>query len=334
MTAEWLLYLVMGAILVAYVVTGGADFGGGAWDLLASGARKQMQREVIAKAIAPIWEANHVWLIFLIVLMFAVFPTAFAAIGVALHLPIVLALVGITLRGTAFTFRAYGLQPDGSRQRWGRIFGWSSAATPVFMGMCLGALSTGQIRVIEGQVTTGAAAGWNTLFAGLVGVFALVLFALLAAVYLTCDAEGEVREDFRKRALLSEGIAFLVAGAVFFSARSSAPDLYEGLARSPWTWPLQGATAAAALNVSVALWRRRYERARLFVILQVTLVVAGWGAAMDGHFILPDVDVTTAGTQAEVIDALVPAIGVGSLLLAPSLWFLFRLFKQTGKSER
>ncbi|MFZ9888403.1 MAG: cytochrome d ubiquinol oxidase subunit II [Myxococcota bacterium] len=333
MTAEWLVYFVMGAALVAYVVTGGADFGGGVWDLLASGPRKQLQRAAVAHAIAPIWEANHVWLIFLIVLLFTVFPTAFATIGVALHFPIVLTLIGITLRGTAFTFRAYGLQPDSTRLQWGRVFGWSSALTPIFMGMCLGALGTGDIRVVQGEVITGSGAGWTTLFAVLVGLFALVLFALLAAVYLTYDTEGDVREDFRTRAILSEGIAFLMASAVFSVARSSAPKLYEGLARSPWTWPLQVATATAAIGVIASLWRRRYGRARFWVVMQVALVVAGWGAAMDGHLVLPDVEVGNAGARSEVISAVVPMIGLGSALLAPSLWLLFRLFKRPSSQE-
>jgi hypothetical protein len=222
MTGAWLIYAIMGAGLIAYVLTAGADFGGGVWDLLARGPRKEAQREAISHAIAPIWEANHVWLIFIIVLMFSAFPKAYAVIGIALHVPIVLALVGIVLRGTAFTFRAYGISPDATRRRWGRVFGWSSSFTPLFMGMALAGVSSSAIELNGTQVLSPLTAGWLSLFAVLVGLFALVLFMLLAAVYLTCDTDGELQHDFRARALASEGVAGVIALLVFLTAEGGA----------------------------------------------------------------------------------------------------------------
>lgn len=317
----------MGGGLVAYVLFGGADFGGGVWDLLAFGPRKAEQRRAIEHAIAPIWEANHVWLIFVIVVLFTVFPRAFAAIGIALHIPITLALVGIVLRGAAFTFRAYGLQTPPTKASWGRIFAWSSLVTPVFLGMSLGALSTGDIRWTDGQVTSGFLAGWLSPFAIFVGLFALGLFSLLAAVYLTAETKGAVQEDFRRRAIATELVAGFLAFMVWFLAKSYAPDLYVELAQSVWTWPVQIATALSALATLGLLYRRQFWWARATVAVQVGLVVLGWGLAMDGHLIRPDLHLANAGARNEVMTALPGPLLLGTLLLVPSLWFLFRVFK-------
>jgi cytochrome bd ubiquinol oxidase subunit II len=328
MSAEAFIWALMGLGLTAYVLTGGADFGGGLWSLLATGPRKDEQRHAIEKAIAPIWEANHVWLIFVIVLMFTVFPRAFAVFGTALHIPVALALAGVVLRGAAFSFRAYGLSPEPVRARWGLVFAWSSVVAPLFLGASLGALSTGAIRVEAGRVTSGFLAGWTTPFALLAGVFAVALFGLLAAVYLTVDTEGEpVCEDFRRRALWAEGAGAVAALATFLRASADAPALFAAMTRAWWALPLQALTAAAAAAVLAALWRRRYRFARLAVIAQVELVVLGWGLGMEGHIIRPDVPLHAAGAEPAVLRALVPALGVGALLLAPSLWYLFRVFK-------
>ena len=153
---------VMLASLVLYALMGGADYGGGMWDLLASGPRAQRQRHAIVDAIAPIWEANHVWLILVIVLLFTGFPSAFSAMMIALHIPITIMLIGIVLRGSAFVFRKYDSTDDTVQRRWSTVFGIASFFTPFFQGLTLGALTTGEIRVLGGRVTTGFFAGWLT----------------------------------------------------------------------------------------------------------------------------------------------------------------------------
>ena len=130
--------LVAGVVMVAmvaYIVTGGADFGGGVWDLFAGGPTAARQRDVIAHALGPIWEANHVWLVLVVVLLFVCFPLAFAAIATALHVPLALMLVGIVLRGSAFTFRTYDRDDAHSRRLWGRTFAIASVITPVMLGV-------------------------------------------------------------------------------------------------------------------------------------------------------------------------------------------------------
>ncbi len=333
MNPELLPFVVMGAGLVAYALTGGADFGAGVWDLLARGPRRDAQRAAIERAIAPIWEANHVWLIFVIVVMFTAYPRAFAAIGIALHLPIVLALIGIVLRGAAFTFRAYGMDAAGSRETWRRVFAWSSVLTPVFLGLTLAGVSSGDIRLELGpagtRVTSGFVAGWTTPFAALVGAFALVLFAMLAAVYLAAESDGEVREDFRRRALGTELLAGGRAGLVSWRAWFVAPEVFAHL--SP---PVGASTAAVAVAAIAFLFLRRFRLARIAAALQVALVVVGWGIAMDGHLVRPDLPVSRAGLRPEVLESLGPVLAAGSILLLPSLWFLFRVFKTRDQRNR
>lgn len=322
------LWLAIGGGLILYALTGGPDFGTGVWSLLASGPRKAAQRDALHHAIAPIWEANHVWLIFVIVVLFSAFPRAFSAISVALHIPIALSLLGIVFRGAAFAFHAYGIQTDRTRRRWSRVFSISSIATPILLGNVAGALGTGQIRVINGRVASGFLAGWTTPFAWLVGAFTLALFATLAATYLCAETEDRLlSDDFRRRALLSEVVTGVLAGCVSWRASVEAPLLYGALMESTWTWLVQAATAACAVTTMLLLWVREVRKARYTCALQAALVVAGWGLAMNQHFVLPDVSVAYAVGHAPVLPAFAIAFGGGALLLVPAFWFLLRVFK-------
>src|SRR2546425_846561 len=203
--------------LIIYALMGGADFGGGIWNLLAFGLRARRQREAIAEAIGPIWEANHVWLILVIVLLFTGFPAGFATMMTALNIPMTVMLLGIVLRGSAFVFRKY----DVRERRWGTLFGMASFLTPFFQGIILGALTTGQIRVEQGRVLTGFMAGWLTPFALSCGMFALGLFAFLAATNLTLDSrdEPDLQEDFRRCSLRSGRALAPIAMLVYVTPR-------------------------------------------------------------------------------------------------------------------
>jgi len=199
MPLELIIAAVLVISLILYALLGGADFGGGMWDLLAFGPRARQQREAIADAIAPVWEANHVWLILVIVLLFTAYPAAFAAIMTALHIPITVVLVGIVLRGAAFIFRKYDAQDDATHHRWSLVFSIASFFTPLFLGMTLGGLASGAIRVTDGLVTTGFFAGWTTPFAIACGLFAQGMFAFLAATYMTVETQTDrsLQADFR-----------------------------------------------------------------------------------------------------------------------------------------
>ena len=200
---------VVAAIMVlalnAYALTGGADFGGGVWDLLARGPRREAQRALIAEQIAPIWEANHVWLILVVVMLFTAFPAVFAALGTVLHIPLTLMLLGIVVRGSAFVFRSYGAHDDASQRRWGRVFAVASVVTPLLLGTIVGAIVSGAAGAAAARVPTvpGAAAPsyaslyvtpWLAPFPLALGVLALAMFAFLAAVYLGVR-EPALRDD-------------------------------------------------------------------------------------------------------------------------------------------
>src|SRR5258706_9981584 len=265
---------------------GGADFGGGIWNLLAFGPRAKRQREAIADAIAPIWEANHVWLILVIVLLFTGFPRGFTTMMTALNIPMTVMLLGIVLRGSAFVFRKYDVEDE---RRWDTLFGMASFLTPFFQGVILGALTTGQIRVEQGRVIRGFMAGWLTPFALSCGVFALGLFAFLAATYLTLDTrdEPDLQDDFRRRSLVS-GLALApIALMVFLTSREGAPAMYHELTRW-WAPVLLAWTSLFAGAALVALWRRPFVVARLAAIGQVPLLLLGWGLGQYSHLGKPD----------------------------------------------
>lgn len=315
--------------LIFYALGGGADFGGGMWDLLARGPRARRQREAIAGAIAPIWEANHVWLILVLVILFTGFPLSFAVIMTALHLPMTAILVGIVLRGAAFAFRSYDRQDDQVHRRWSTVFGQASFFTPFLLGLCLGAAASGEIRVESGWVTTGYFAGWTSPFAVACGVFAQALFAFLAAAFLAVDAapDRELQDDFRARGIACSLLLLPVAAAVFFLAREGAPFIYEGL--TFWWAPLLLLlTSAAAATALFSLWRRLYRWARAGAVAQVTLILVGWGAAQYPYVVVPDVSFLEHGASPSTLRFLCLALALGALLLFPSFAYLFFIFKR------
>jgi cytochrome d ubiquinol oxidase subunit II len=322
---------VAGAILVSliiYVLGGGADFGGGVWDLFASGPRKAAQRETIAHAIGPIWEANHVWLILVVVLLFIAFPAAFAAITTALHIPLTILLIGIVLRGSAFTFRSYDQATDAVQRRWGRIFAIASLVSPIMLGVCVGAVASGRIHVQDGRVLTNFVSEWLAPFPFAIGFLALALFAFLAAVYLTVEAEApDLQEDFRRRALLAAVLVGALAWVSLALAGSGAPRIYRGLTGERWSLFFQLVLAVIAIATLHALWRRAYRRARALAVVQVTLVLWGWGLAQFPYVVEPDLTFRDTAAPASVLRVLLVALGAGMVVLLPSMWYLFRVFK-------
>src|SRR5881398_890094 len=162
MTLADILAGIIFVALNAYGLLGGADFGGGVWDLLARGSRKERQRDLIAHAIGPVWEANHVWLILAVVLLFTCFPPAFARLGIALHVPLSLVLIGIVLRGAAFTFWRYGGETDEEQRHWGVIFAVASLITPLLLGTVVGAIASGAL----GEGGSGKGEGFYSIYVG------------------------------------------------------------------------------------------------------------------------------------------------------------------------
>ncbi|WP_165232868.1 cytochrome d ubiquinol oxidase subunit II [Aquisphaera insulae] len=323
--------IVMLLALAIYALLGGADYGAGVWDLLARGPREAAQRELIAHAIGPVWEANHVWLIVVIVLLFTAFPPAFSAIMTTLHVPLSLMLIGVVLRGSAFTFRSYDDSEMGEH-RWNRAFSIPSVVTPMLLGMVVGAIATGE----PGRAAAAAEAGqpvpllstWLRPFPVVVGVFTLNIFAFLAAVYLTLETpDRDLREDFRRRALAAALSLGAVAWIVYLVARAEAPIVFRGLDASAWGTPVRVATGAFAVATIAALWARRYHVARVAAMVQVALIL--WGCALAEYPLLvpPDISIESAAAPPIVHKLLLIALGIGSVVLIPSIVYLFRIFK-------
>jgi cytochrome d ubiquinol oxidase subunit II len=330
--AELMGCVLLGALLI-YAVLGGADFGGGVWDLFASGPRAAQQRKLIEKALAPVWEANHVWLILAVVLLFGCFPVAFSVITTALHVPLSLMLLGIVLRGSAFTIRQYDTTQGITHLKWGRVFAISSVITPLFLGIIVGALSAGEIRVENDIPVTGFFAPWFNLFSGMVGLFTLALFSFLAAVFLIHETDDVLlQNDFRKRALYAAIAVGVFALATGWSARGESLHEFRGrLLGSWWSILLQITTAATALGVFFSLWKRHFRMARILAAAQVCLIISGWAFAQFPYLIAPDVRLEAAAAPAQVLRITFLILGLGLFVLVPSLFWLFRIFKFTSK---
>ncbi|HVH67606.1 MAG TPA: cytochrome d ubiquinol oxidase subunit II [Gemmatimonadales bacterium] len=331
--------LLAGTIFIAlnvYALLGGADFGGGVWELFASGPRRERQRELVAEAIGPVWEANHVWLILAVVLLLTCFPPAFARLGTLLHIPLSLVLIGVVLRGSAFTFWRYGSPGDEEQRHWGTTFAIASLITPLLLGTTVGAIASGALG------DAGRAPGfyenyvapWLTPFTLSVGLFAVVAFAFLAAVYLTLETqERDLREDFRRRALASGAALFLVAGLALLLSGAYAPVVRTALIFAAWAVPLHLLTGAAAIAALWALWSRRWRVARIAAATQVSLILWGWALSQYPYVVPPDLSIGAAAAPAVTLRLVLAAVVLGAVILLPSLYYLFRVFKRSPQSS-
>lgn len=316
--------------LTLYVLLGGADFGAGVWDLFATGPRAEKQRAVIAKAIGPVWEVNHIWIIVVVVILFTGFPKAFAVLMTEMHVPLSLMLVGIVLRGASFTFRSYDNTPLAAR-RWNRAFSIPSTVVPILLGSVIGSLTTGRLNAAGVRMFE----PWYGLFPLTVGVLALVLFAFLAATYLTLETDDAAAvDDFRRRALVSAIALGAVAWLTYQLAETHAPIVFSRLQERDWGLVIRLATGGFAIAAIVALWRRQYVMARACAALQGALILWGCAAALAPYLVPPDVTIENAAAAGLVQTWLLAALGAGAVVLVPSLVYLFRVFKREALAGR
>jgi cytochrome bd ubiquinol oxidase subunit II len=312
--------------LAAYVVFAGADFGAGLWYLLAGpGRRGRAIRDFSYHAMAPVWEANHVWLIFVLVVAWTAYPTAFGSIASTLALPLFVAAVGIILRGTAYALRSGAPQDRETEGATGFVFGASSILTPLALGAAVGAIASGRVPVgnAEGDLVT----SWLNATSLLIGALAVATAGYLAAVYLAGDAvrEGkpELARAFRVRALAMGLVAGALAVGGLVVLREDSRPLFDGLT--------SGAGLAAVLVsalvglVTLALVRAgRYEPARFSAALAVAAIVAGWGIAQSPD-LLPGLTIEDAAAGRPTLWALLISIAAGLVILVPSLALLYGL---------
>jgi cytochrome d ubiquinol oxidase subunit II len=315
--------------LIAYGLFGGADFGAGIWDLLAGGTRRGApQRELIERSIAPIWEANHVWLIFVLVVLWTAFPGAFAAVVTTLYIPLTLAAFGMIARGAAFAFRK-SITTLGMRRFLGAAFALSSLVTPFFLGAVVGGVASGRVPagIAAGNVVT----SWINPTSVLGGVLAVLVCAYLAAVFLCADAQREGAEDladhFRRRALGTAVLTGLVGIAGLFVLRADAPRLFSGLTGR--AAPVVGLSVVAGLAALVLLMTRRYVPARAASALAVTAILVGWAVAQYPYLLIPELTIEeAAGGRATLVALLVALVG-GTVILVPALVYLYVLFQRS-----
>lgn len=317
--------LIALAGLVLYTVLAGADFGAGFWELLAGrGARARRIRDAAHDAIAPVWEANHVWLVLVLVVLWTAYPVFFASVCSTLTVPIFLAALGIVLRGLAYALQSATAVPR-ERRTIDTAFALSSILTPFMLGAAIGGVASGRVPV--GNAAGSQVTSWVNPTSTVAGCLAVATGAYLAAVYLAADArrrfDGDMVAAFRTRALVAGVVAGVLALVGLAVVRVDAPRLFGGLTAG---WGLAAVAVSAAAGVVslalVATWR--FRSARIAAAAAVAALLGGWAAAQR-PYLLPGLTLAEAAAGGSVLLAVVVSTALGAVVLVPSLALLFRL---------
>jgi cytochrome d ubiquinol oxidase subunit II len=317
--------IVLFVAVTAYAVFGGADFGAGFWDLVAGGAeRGAAPRDVIDRSIGPVWEANHVWLIFIFVVLWTGFPEAYSSIMLTLYVPLSIAAFGIVLRGASFAFRRTVFRTRDQRN-FGAAFAISSVIVPYCMGTVVGA-------VVSGRVPAGGEAGdpwtsWVNPVSIVGGVLAVVAVAYLAAVYLVWDArrlgEPEMEGYFRRRAIGAAVAAGVVAFIGIFVLHADATYVFHGLTSR--ALPLVILSAVCGVASLVLLIRNAQRFARVLAIGAVVSIVVGWGIAQWDYMLPTSLTVEDAAAPTGTLQAILAATVLFVLVVVPGFALLYTL---------
>ena len=317
---------ILFVVLAAYALFGGADFGGGIWDLLAGSARRgAAPRRLIDEAITPVWEANHVWLVFILVLLWTAFPPAFAAIMTALFVPLSLSLLGIVLRGAGFAFR-HTAQRLRMQQLTGAMFAAASLITPFFMGTVVGAVATGQVPV---HPAGNVLAAWTSPTAILTGFLFVAACAYVSAVFLVPEARQrghqELMRYFSLRATAAGLVTGALAGATFAELSISAPRVFARL--TGIALPLVAISIAAGIAVLGMLWLRWYHSLglRITAAIAVATVVWGWGIAQYPYLLPTSLSLEAGSAPTGSLVGEFVVAGLALLLVAPGFALLYYL---------
>ncbi|MCA9054761.1 MAG: cytochrome d ubiquinol oxidase subunit II [Planctomycetaceae bacterium] len=325
-----LLLIVMLTALTLYALFGGADFGAGVWEFTTALQSTEKERRHIYNAIGPVWEANHVWLIFAVVILMNGFPLAFAALSRALWLPLLLALCGIVFRGAGYAFRTYSRGTNRELTVWEAVFAIASTATPLFLGGAAGAIASGQLAITaEGNFTADYLTGWLSPLSVYSGFYSVGMCAYLTAVYLAREAsvadETELTQLWRQRSLSTGLWMGLLSFGGLVMVHLEAPLLSQGfLTRG---WPLVLLSLACGVGSLVEIWRNRFGRATAAASGAVAAVILGWGVSQYPIIVPPVVTKSAARAPDVVLWAQLAVIAVGAVFLLPALAYLMWLFK-------
>jgi cytochrome d ubiquinol oxidase subunit II len=306
-------------------VLAGADFGAGFWQLVAGrGPRAERIREHAHESMAPVWEANHVWLIFLLVVMWTCYPEAFASIASTLSIPLFVAALGIVFRGAGYALRA-GTSAMRELRVIDTVFAVASVLTPFALGTVVGGIASGRVPV--GNAAGDLWSSWLNPTSLTIGVLAVVLSAYLAAVYLAADAvrhgNAEMEQAFRARALGAGLVAGVVAAAGLFVLRDDTRALFDELVSGAGLAAVI-VSALAGLGTLLLVWQRRYEASRYSAAVAVAAIIAGWAIAQSPT-LLPGMTVEQAAASHDTLVAMIVATLAGAIVLFPSLALLFTL---------
>jgi cytochrome d ubiquinol oxidase subunit II len=313
--------------LAAYTVLAGADFGSGIWTLFPGGGQssRAATRDFARHAMGPVWEANHVWLIFVLVVCWTAYPVAYASIVSTLTVPLFIAAVGIILRGASYALREQ-LEATREQRLVENVFALSSVLTPFALGAVTGAVASGRVPV--GNAKGNLVTSWLNPTSVLVGILAVAVSSYLAAVYLAADArrlgQHGLERDFRSRALWSGVVTGALALAGLLVVRLDARPFWNGL-MSAGGLAMVGLSAVAGIVTLILVWRGRFGPARASAALAVVAIVAGWAVAQRPRF-LPGLTVSQAAASPSTLIAVIVAVVVGAVVLVPSLLLLFGLF--------
>lgn len=314
--------------IIVYAALGGADFGGGVWGLLNFGRRRKDQSRLIIDALGPVWEANNVWLIYLVVGLNTCFPEVAATLSISLFIPFTLALIGIVMRGASFGFRTHFSEAGKLSSTWGNSFSVASLITPFLLGTVAAAVASGDIHVQNG-IPPSLFHPWLTPFALVVGFMALGVCATIAAIYLTVEARGQHDEDlaniYRMRAFIAGGVTAVIGLVALFLAPSEASPIWRGvLDHALWA---VGVTLLLGLVTVWMLFTRRYQLARIFVIIDVGAFLGTWGLAQLPYIIPPNLTIPQTASPPTTLEEFLFSAIAGLSVLIPSMWFLFHTFK-------
>ncbi len=307
-----------------YALFGGADFGGGLWDLLAGGAeRGERPRALIQRSLTPVWEANHVWLIFILVVLWTAFPPAFSAVMTTLYVPLALAAVGIVLRGSGFAFRK-SIEGLSARRAAGATFALSSVLTPFFMGTVAGAIAAGNVPA-SGDGS--AFSSWIAPLPLLTGAMFVATGAYLSAVFLVGDArragEADLERYFVGRALAAALLAGVAAAAGLVELHSEARYIFDRLTAQGL--PLLILSALCGVGLLIALQRGGRRPLRPLAGGAVIAVIWGWGIAQFPYLLPTSLKIGAAAAPSSTLDVIFIVFGFAAVLVLPSLGFLYTL---------
>ncbi|GAB7007041.1 cytochrome d ubiquinol oxidase subunit II [Nocardioides sp. AN3] len=316
--------VLLGA-MAAYAVLGGADFGAGFWDLTAGGPeRGEAPRDLIERSIGPVWEANHVWLIFIFVVTWTAFPSAYEAIWLTMFVPLTIAALGIVLRGAGFAFRKSVVTV-----RFRRIFGGGFALSSMLVPFCLGAVAGG---IASGQVPSGGEAGdpvesWLNLTSIVTGLLAIAAAAYLSAVYLVWNARRDddrsMAQYFRRRAVAAAVVTGVLSAVGLVVLHAKATHVFDGLTSR--ALPLLVASAVCGVLALVLLIRNATLGARVLAVLAVAGTIVSWGVAQWPYLLGDSLSVEDAAAPSGTLTALVVAVVLAAVIVVPAFVLLFVL---------